>query len=627
MSRRAWKRTWPRHGADARPRAPAASSAPAAPGSSSASSLTSRIHSPAAASSPATTPPAKPRLRPCAGPAHRAASIPSCRCRRRSARRRAARARPAARAGRRRAAGRRAGSRRSRRRRHGAVRRRHALQRVGERQPARVAPRTTRPSTRAAPGPPRARARSPRPGPPATADGATKPLTPSSTSSVAALSGSATTTLGVPGRARLDDDEPVALARARAAPGTARARSAASTRAWSTKPGRRDRVAQPERVDRSASTRPRSGPSPKISARSSGAGPARAPARHQRGHALLRDVAAGEHRPAGSSRHKARPRPQRRPRTRPAAPSPRRAAPSRAQPRRVQAREAERALAGRARTAAARPADGRRPGRGTRASSARVHSSCQSTTSRKRPSGRSERRREQREVRERGGVDDVVAPARSAAGARSTPSRTPAAARSAAGPRRCRAPAAGPTATTRTPGTPGSAPRGHWRSVRYVTSCPSAREPLGEVAVPALGARRRCAGTGSRRRGRSARRLNHSRRRTDTQPCRSHEHRRAPSLPGPRSPLPDRSDELARLRRHPVPQRGGEHRALRRRGARRRWPSTASRGEVVVADNASEDGSAELADGRRRARRPRAAPRLRQRLPGRLRAPPAAATS
>ena len=50
-------------------------------------------------------------------------------------------------------------------------------------------------------------------------------------------------------------------------------------------------------------------------------------------------------------------------------------------------------------------------------------------------------------------------------------------------------------------------------------------------------------------------------------------------------------------------------------------------GEVVVADNASEDGSAELAERRRRARRPRAAPRLRQRLPRRLRAPPAAATS
>ena len=56
--------------------------------------------------------------------------------------------------------------------------------------------------------------------------------------------------------------------------------------------------------------------------------------------------------------------------------------------------------------------------------------------------------------------------------------------------------------------------------------------------------------------------------------------------------------------------------------ARRCSPSTASPGEVVVADNASEDRSAELAAARRRARRPRAAPRLRQRLPRRLRRRP-----
>ncbi len=56
-----------------------------------------------------------------------------------------------------------------------------------------------------------------------------------------------------------------------------------------------------------------------------------------------------------------------------------------------------------------------------------------------------------------------------------------------------------------------------------------------------------------------------------------------------------------------------------RRRARRRWTSHGIAGEVVVADNASEDGSAELAAARRRARRARAAARLRQRLPGRLR--------
>ena len=46
---------------------------------------------------------------------------------------------------------------------------------------------------------------------------------------------------------------------------------------------------------------------------------------------------------------------------------------------------------------------------------------------------------------------------------------------------------------------------------------------------------------------------------------------------------------------------------------------TGSHGEVVVADNDSEDGSAELAARGRRARGRRAAPRLRQRLPRRLR--------
>ena len=43
-----------------------------------------------------------------------------------------------------------------------------------------------------------------------------------------------------------------------------------------------------------------------------------------------------------------------------------------------------------------------------------------------------------------------------------------------------------------------------------------------------------------------------------------------------------------------LPERGGEHRALRRARAATRWSAASIPGEVVVADNASEDGSAEL---------------------------------
>ena len=66
---------------------------------------------------------------------------------------------------------------------------------------------------------------------------ATKPFSPSLTSSVAALSGPATTTLGVPARRRLDHDQAVALA-ARRQHHAERARAAPrSTRSASTKPG------------------------------------------------------------------------------------------------------------------------------------------------------------------------------------------------------------------------------------------------------------------------------------------------------------------------------------------------------------------------------------------------------
>ena len=76
---------------------------------------------------------------------------------------------------------------------------------------------------------------------------ATKPLTPSSTSSVAALSGSRTSTTGVPDRGGLDDDEPVALAARRAARGRAPApgRARPPRRARSRAPRRRPRARAP----------------------------------------------------------------------------------------------------------------------------------------------------------------------------------------------------------------------------------------------------------------------------------------------------------------------------------------------------------------------------------------------
>ena len=58
----------------------------------------------------------------------------------------------------------------------------------------------------------------------------------------------------------------------------------------------------------------------------------------------------------------------------------------------------------------------------------------------------------------------------------------------------------------------------------------------------------------------------------------------------------------ARLGRHPVPERGGEHRGVRPARSRR-WRTPGIPGEVIVADNGSEDGSAELAERGRRPRR------------------------
>ena len=176
--------------------------------------------------------------------------------------------------------------------RHAPVRLRDPLERVRERQPARVGrvPRRRRGAQCRAR--PRARARSRPRGPRATSEAATNPLTPSSISSVAALSGSATTTARRARRARLDDHEPVALAprgehQAERAP-----QRGVDLRVGSTKPGRRHPVLEPV-LARSAPARARARARRRRSRRA-GSG-SRGERGHQRRHPLLRDVPAGEH--------------------------------------------------------------------------------------------------------------------------------------------------------------------------------------------------------------------------------------------------------------------------------------------------------------------------------------------
>ena len=189
---------------------------------------------------------------------------------------------------------------------------------------------------------------------------------------------------------------------------------------------------------------------------------------HERRHALLRDVAAGEHDDgsrvdirldlslsvtarvlAREHRHLA-------------------AQALLAQPRGVQAREAERPLAGCARRPAgpaSRPS--RRRARGSRASTRASTARASRPRAGSRARRRSEARREQARSRGTRRCGRRRSAARAAPGARSTPAPEderrpdPPPAR-----RACRAPSRGPAVTTRTPGTPGSAPRGHWRSVR-----------------------------------------------------------------------------------------------------------------------------------------------------------------
>ncbi|CAA9468623.1 MAG: glycosyl transferase, family 2, partial [uncultured Solirubrobacteraceae bacterium] len=98
------------------------------------------------------------------------------------------------------------------------------------------------------------------------------------------------------------------------------------------------------------------------------------------------------------------------------------------------------------------------------------------------------------------------------------------------------------------------------------------------------------------------------------------EHHRTPSHLPPRR-RGRRAPRAPRLGRHPVPERGGEHRAVRAHRARR----PRSRGHPGRGGRGRQRLHGRLGRaGRRggRARRARAAARLRVRLPGRLRRRP-----
>ena len=185
---------------------------------------------------------------------------------------------------------------------------------------------------------------------------------------------------------------------------------------------------------------------------------------HQRGHALLRDVAAGEHH--DRLRGLAAPAARARPRTRPSSTSgsPRR--PSAAQPRGVEAGEAEGAL-GHARAAAAAPRSRAPPARPevlapvlARPDLVPVHHQAEAAAAAaapRRPAARSTGTRR-------------CAPRRSARPWRSRWASTPAPNTSGGEMRRRPRgvelqPRARPR-TTRTPGTLGRSPRSHWRRVR-----------------------------------------------------------------------------------------------------------------------------------------------------------------
>ena len=273
------------------------------------------------------------------------------------------------------------------------------------------------------------------------AEGATNPFTPSSTSSTAALSGPATTTLGVPARGRLDHDHAVALA-ARGKHHAERARERALHALGAHEAGHVERVVR-ARARRAAGAPARARGRRRRSRRGA-PGCARAQRRergHERRHALLRDVAAGEHdERLGRARARCA---SSGPAYSPSSTVSRRSRPASTQPAGVEAREAERALrhaqAERLHALADPPADSAEVLAPVLAAPDLVpvdHEPEAAAAAAPTAAASSEK------YGKRGGVDHVVAARRGAAGARARRRRTRAAGGSAAVPPPRRAPCA-----------------------------------------------------------------------------------------------------------------------------------------------------------------------------------------
>ena len=265
-------------------------------------------------------------------------------------------------------------------------------------------------------------------------------------------------------------------------------RSVRSTSAPTTKPGTDDRLVEPVLAHELPAPASRSGPSPRIAARSSRcARRSSGDGRHQARHALLRDVAARRTPPAA-----------RRARARAGSSEPAYSPSSigrrrrgRRSPRRrcgVQAREAERALRDAHAQRLHRVADrARRRRRGTRPSTRGSTPRASRRPAGSGASGRSGRGGQQREVGERGGVHHLVAaPWRSRC--KSTPRPN------TSGGRMRRRPALGVELHARA-----HRDHAHAGHLAALAALPLAqrqvghlvalgREPLAEVAVPALGA-------------------------------------------------------------------------------------------------------------------------------------------
>ena len=301
------------------------------------------------------------------------------------------------------------------------------------------------------------------------ATSATKPLTPSSTSSTAALSGPRTTTLGVPARGRLDDDQPVALAARGQHRHSARRERRARPRRRSTKPGRLDDAAERRRGDRRAAPRRararrrRSTPrSPGARARGARDRAARRRARASRGCGGRRRRRAARPAPGSGGARAARVLALEHGRRR-------RAGPPRAAARACSRAKQNARWGTRSAQRAGRAWPTRPP---TRAEVlAPVVARSTPRASRRRagsaPSGRAQRRRRaarstgtRRCGRRRSG-------GRGAAGARSTPApKRSGGSDAAAARRRRRAPSAARRRRRARPGPRGGSPRRHWRSVR-----------------------------------------------------------------------------------------------------------------------------------------------------------------